>query len=378
MAGIVRKLAPLCKGVPSFACYHAPVRWSAALQAIGAAALFGVSVPLAKRLGLDEVPLVGTALLYGGAGLALGATLLLDRLRPRRPREPALRREDLPLLASVIGLGGLLGPVLQLGGLARTTASAASLLLNLEVVFTVLVAVVAFREHLGRGQAGAAALVVAGASWLSWASATATSGGSSALGAAMVAGACLAWAIDNNLTQRLSARDPRAVTCAKGLGAGSCAALLATATGAHWPAAKTVALGLALGAVGYGSSLVLYVRALRGQGAARTGTLFATAPFVGALVSFGLLGERPHLHHLGAGALMALGVMLLLREQHSHEHLHEAIEHDHLHRHDEHHQHAHDGSEGPEPHSHRHRHQPLRHVHAHVPDLHHRHEHPKQ
>ena len=348
----------------------------AALCAIGAAALFGVSIPLAKWLGLADSPLVGTALLYGGAGLGLLLALGVSRLGGRRSREAALRARDAPILIAIVALGGLCGPILQLYGLARTAGSTASLLLNLEVVFTMGVAVVAFRDHIGRRETVAAALVLGGAAWLSWQTAGGGASRTSAIGAAAIAASCLAWAVDNNLTQKLSGRDPRAITAVKGLGAGACAALLAWQTGAVVPPLKIVAVGLALGAVSYGSSLVLYVRALRGLGAARTGALFATAPFVGAVVSFALLGERPGWVHLGAGTLMAAGVLLLTAgAAHQHEHEHEMMEHEHLHTHDEHHQHEHRGDEGPEPHAHPHRHEGMRHEHPHVPDLHHRHRH---
>jgi drug/metabolite transporter (DMT)-like permease len=294
-----------------------------------------------------------------------------------RTREAQLRWGDALILVAVVALGGLLGPVLQLYGLDRTAGSTASLLLNLEVVFTMLVAVALFRDHIGRREAAAAVLVVGGAAWLSWVTAGGGASRTSTIGAAAIAGSCLAWAVDNNLTQKLSARDPRAITAVKGLGAGACAALLAWLTKEAPPAPKLVGIGLALGAISYGSSLVLYVRALRGLGAARTGALFATAPFVGAIVSFALLGEHPRLIHLGAGGLMAAGVMLLTiaGAAHAHEHQHEALEHEHLHTHDDHHQHDHTGSEGPEPHSHPHRHAPIRHAHPHAPDLHHRHRH---
>src|SRR5215813_1678139 len=282
-----------------------------ALSAIGAAALFGVSIPLAKWLGLADTPLVGTALLYGGAGLGLLLALAVTRVGGQRPREAALKRRDAPILLAVVLLGGLCGPILQLYGLARTAGSTASLLLNLEVVFTMLVAVALFRDHIGRRETVAAALVIGGAAWLSWQTASGGGARTSAVGVGAIAASCLAWAVDNNLTQKLSARDPRAITAVKGLGAGACATLLAWQMGAKLPPLRIVGVGLLLGAVSYGTSLVLYVRALRGLGAARTGALFATAPFVGAVVSFGILGERPGWVHLGAGTLMAAGVLLL-------------------------------------------------------------------
>jgi drug/metabolite transporter (DMT)-like permease len=194
-------------------------------------------------------------------------------------------------------------------------------------------------------------------------------------GALAVAGACAAWAIDNNLTQRLSLRDPLAVVAVKGLGAAPVALAIARGTGAPWPPATALAGALALGALSYGLSLVFYVRAARTLGAARTGMLFAAAPFIGAALAVPIAGEQPSLRLAGAAALIAGGVALLLAERHEHTHTHDPLEHEHTHVHDEHHQHVHHGDEGPEPHSHAHRHEPLTHAHPHASDAHHRHKH---
>jgi drug/metabolite transporter (DMT)-like permease len=334
------------------------------VQALIAAALFGASAPLAKAMGLAISPLWGAAILYGGAGISCAAAAWLGR-----GSEAPLRRADLPWLAAIGIVGGFVGPVLLLIGLARMDAAAATLLLNLEAPLTAAIAVFAFREHLGaRGVAGVVA-VVAGAAVLvepgargQWS------------GAAAVAVACLAWAVDNNLTAQLSGRDPRAVAAAKGLCGAAISLVLAVATGDPPPAFHTAAFGMLLGALSYGGSLVLYVRAQRELGAARTGALFATAPFLGAILAVATAaggGART----AGAAALMAVGVALIARSRHEHEHLHAPLEHEHLHVHDDHHRHAHLGSEGPEPHSHPHHHDPIRHAHAHASDVHHRHEH---
>lgn len=190
----------------------------------------------------------------------------------------------------------------------------------------------------------------------------------------LIAAACLAWAVDNNLSQRLSLRDPVAVARLKGLGAGACTLGLAAALGEPLPRGGIVAGALALGVVSYGVSVVLHLRAMRELGAARQAALFATAPFAGALLSVPILGERAGLPILAAFALMAAGVSLLVRERHAHLHTHEELDHDHRHVHDVHHQHAHEGPV-PEPHSHPHHHPPLTHDHPHLPDLHHRHRH---
>lgn len=340
----------------------------AALLALLAAALFGASAPVAKRLLAEVAPPMLAALLYAGAGLMA----LPFAARAWRRREAPLRRSDWPLLAGVIGCGGVAGPLLLLYGLTRTSATAASLLLNLEAVFTTALAVIVFHEWIGRRGLAALVVVVAGCTLATWAAGGATS---SWAGPLAVAGACVMWAIDNNLTQRLSLRDPMAVVCAKGLGAAPIAFVIAWAAHAPWPPARAVAAALALGAVAYGVSLWLYVRATRTLGAARTGVLFAVAPFVGAALSIPIAHESPSLRVAAAAVLIAAGVALLLTERHGHRHAHAPLDHEHLHTHDEHHQHPHTGTEGPEPHSHPHHHDPLEHAHPHASDAHHRHKH---
>ncbi|WNG42486.1 EamA family transporter [Archangium violaceum] len=346
-----------------------------ALMGLGAAALFGLSAPLAKQLLPASGPLMLASLLYLGGGLGLSLVPLAARLRragvPRR--EAPLERRDWPLLAGIILCGGMLGPVLMLVGLARLSAVATSLLLNLEGPFTILLAVLLFGEHLGRRAVLATGFIFCGAAVLGLQSGEVRADW---LGVLAVAGACLSWAVDNNLTQRLSLKDPVTVVRIKALGAGSSMLVLAAITGQSLPGEHGVAAALALGAASYGLSIVLDMYALRLLGAAREAAYFATAPFLGALAALPLLGERLSLTELLGGAAMALGVVLLVRERHGHLHTHEALEHEHLHVHDEHHQHEHPGmTDLTEPHSHPHRHAPLTHNHPHVSDLHHRHKH---
>jgi drug/metabolite transporter (DMT)-like permease len=360
-------------GAPAWRAVHL----EGAAAALAAAALFGVSAPLAKMLLPGTGPLPLAAFLYLGAGLGLVGVGALARGRAGResvPREARLRPDDLPLLAVVIVAGGIAGPVLMLLGLQRVSAVAGSLLLNLEAPLTILLAVVVFGEHLGRRGAVAAVLIALGAALLGYLPGLAVR--ADWRGVAAIVAACLGWAIDNNATQRLSVRDPVAVARMKGLGAGACTLALAVGSGVVMPPAPRVLAALALGFVSYGLSVVLAVRALRILGAARQAALFATAPFVGAVVAVPLLDERFGLRELAASALMALGVTLLLGERHLHAHRHERLEHDHVHVHDEHHRHGHDdGVPAEEPHAHPHVHAPLTHTHAHVSDVHHRHRH---
>lgn len=341
----------------------------------GAALLFGLSPPLVKLLLPTSSPLMLAGLLYCGAGLGLLAVRLVTRWSRHGTsrREARLRRGDALPLAGVILTGGVLGPVLMLVGLGRVSGAVGSLLLNLEAPFTIFLAVVFFREHLGRREALAALLIVAAAALLGFQGGALHADGPGVLA---LAGACLSWGLDNNLTQRLSVRDPVALVQVKALGAGTCNVALALVLGAQLPGGWHLLTAGGVGLACYGVSILLDVYALRLLGAAREAALFASAPFVGALASVAILGERLGLRELGALGLMVLGVVLLVRARHGHTHTHEPLEHDHLHVHDAHHQHAHPpGVDPSEPHSHPHRHAPLTHDHPHVSDLHHRHRH---
>jgi drug/metabolite transporter (DMT)-like permease len=237
---------------------------------------------------------------------------------------------------------------------------------------TMAIAWVVFRESADRLLLAGAAAILAGAVVLSWQGGPAGVG----LGGLAIAGACLAWAIDNNLTRKLSAADPVQIAAIKGATAGAMNLALATLAGASLPSLAALGGAAAVGLLGYGVSLVLFVLALRDLGAARTGAYFSTAPFIGAVLAVVLFGEPISATLLAAGALMAVGVYLHLAERHEHPHQHDAIEHEHRHRHDAHHQHVHEpGDPAGEPHSHRHRHLPIVHAHPHYPDLHHRHGH---
>jgi drug/metabolite transporter (DMT)-like permease len=342
--------------------------------ALGAAALFGLSAPAGKALLAVTDPWLLAGLLYLGSGLSLGVYRVARGLRSRSTaREATLSRHDWPWLGAAILTGGVIAPVLLMFGLSLVSAAEASLLLNLEGVFTAVVAWVVFREHVDARIAGGMVAISLGAVLLAWDPGQQVKVSARAL---LVAGACLGWAIDNNLTRKVSASDPLQIASVKGLVAGSVNVAIAIGLGAPVPAFETVLLAALLGLVSYGVSLVLFVLALRGLGAGRTSAYFSTAPFVGAVIGVIVLGE-PITARLGlAAALMLVGVWLHVSERHEHEHLHEWTEHEHRHHHDEHHRHEHDAAAPPgEPHSHRHVHERLRHGHPHYPDIHHRHGH---
>jgi drug/metabolite transporter (DMT)-like permease len=333
-----------------------------------AAASFGLSAPFSQRLVAHCDPELLAGLLYAGA-----AAVLTVGGRGRRRHEAPLRRSDLPTLTLIMFFGGVAGPVLLLVGLQRVTAVSGSLLLNLEAPLTALLAVVAFREHLGTRGWLAGAAIVLGAAVLG----ASGSVGADAGGVLLIAGACAAWSIDNNLTQRLTLKDPLAIVRFKAFGAGAVNLLIALALRrAGWPDLWVVAAALGLGAVSYGVSILLDAYALRLVGAAREAALFATAPFAGAIVAIVVLDDPITTATVIAGVCMVAGTAGLLTDRHEHEHAHEPVEHEHRHTHDAHHRHEHPpGVSTEEPHSHPHVHSALVHSHPHASDAHHRHDH---
>ena len=351
-----------------------PLHARGAAMALGSAILWGASTPFSKILLRRTGPLILAALLYLGAGLALVVVLALRRRSPSDgAAEAALRASDLPLLAAATLCGAILGPSLMMFGLLRVSAVTGSLLLNLEPPLTIFLAIAWFREHLGMRQVGAASLIFAGTVLVGYRPGELVSQWP---GIVAVAFACLAWAIDTNLNQRLSLRDPVALGGIKGLLGGFSILAVALVAGESRPSTGVIVSGLALGTLTYGASIVLFFRALRQLGAARVAAYFATGPFVGALTSVVVLDEKLRGLDLAAMGLMVAGLGLLLHETHAHEHVHEDMEHDHAHVHDEHHDHAHEpGVATAGRHAHPHRHAPLVHAHPHAPDLHHRHRH---
>lgn len=342
----------------------------ATLAALGAAILFGGSTPFAKQLVGNVSPLLLAGLLYLGSGIGL---VIARLIKDKGWHSSGLLRSEWPWLLGAIGFGGIAGPTLLMLGLVYTSAASASLLLNLEAVLTAVLAWVFFKENTDRRIVFGMLLIVAGGVVLSWPS---QFDNHHWMGTVAIACACLCWAIDNNLTRRISAADPLFIAGTKGLVSGIVNISMAMAIGLTLPAWSSIHYSLLVGFLGYGVSLVLFVLALRGLGTARTGAYFSTAPFIGAAVAILFFHEPTHILFWVAALLMGIGVWIHLTEEHVHTHTHEALYHSHRHRHDEHHQHEHDFPwDGKEPHTHPHQHEPMTHTHHHFPDIHHRHKH---
>lgn len=346
-------------------------------RALLSALLFGAATPVVKVVMGEANPWLVAGLLYAASGIGLSLYRFLGSQRWPLRLPP---KGDLPWLCAAISCGGIIGPVLLMTGLQAIPASRVSLLLNAEGVFTALIAWIVFHEGVDRRIALGMLCIVSGALLLSWQEGA--QGGSNVgikVGAIWptlaVLGACVAWALDNNLTRKLAHYDATFLAATRGIVAGAVNIAIAVLAGVPLPALATMLVIGVVGCLSFGISMVLFVTALRELGAARTGAYFSVAPFFGALLAL-LFGE-PFTWTLAiAGVCMGAGVWLHVSERHEHLHRHEALRHSHRHRHDEHHQHDHDFAwEGNEPHEHEHVHEELEHSHGHFPDVHHRHRH---
>lgn len=344
-----------------------------------AAVLFGAAAPAASRLA-DSVPtFVLAGLLYVGAALAVAPAVVR-----RPPAAAALRAEWRPAAVAVV-VGGAIAPLLLVAGLNRTSAATASILLNTELAATVVLAAVLFREHLGRRVLISAALVTIAGAMLSW-----ERGAGLDTGALLIIAACACWGLDNGVTAAIEQLAPEHVVALKGMVAGGTNLAIGLAAGGadSVPGGGALLGALAIGAAGYGASITLWVKGARDLGAARAQVIFATAPFVGVLIAWTLLGDEVRTVQLAAVALAAIGVAVSLRSAHEHRHHHDPLTHEHEHVHDDghhdhdhehdghvHDDHVHDGARITGRHSHPHVHTAMVHAHPHVPDLHHRHGH---
>lgn len=345
-----------------------------AIFAILAAILFGLATPVAKLLIGDVSPQMLAGLLYSGSGIGLLLLYGLIRLFKQNNSEHlSIQASDLSWLSGGILFGGVLAPLLLMQGLRATPASMASLLLNLESVFTALLAWFIFKEHFDRRILIGMTCIVVGTLLLSWPKQLSSAFPFDTLA---IVGACACWAIDNNLTRKIAANDALLIACIKGLVAGLINLGIALSLGNALPVFTVGMSAAAIGFLSYGVSLVLFVMSLRLIGTARTGAYFSVAPFVGVACSFLLLHEQPDTLFWLATCLMLIGVWLHLTEHHAHLHHHEELLHQHSHFHDEHHRHTHDFDwDESEPHVHPHEHKRLSHSHSHFPDMHHQHKH---
>lgn len=346
-----------------------------ALQAIAAAALFGVSVPFSKLLLGDIAPVPMAGFLYLGSGIGLFLWRALHKADKANCHEAKIVKRDLPWLIGAILAGGIAAPIVLMVSLKHAPASTASLLLNFEGVATTIIAGAVFKEHVDKRIWGAVLLITLASILLSWNTSSQWGFSLSAIG---VIAACALWGADNNFTRNISAKDPLMIVAVKGLSAGMFSLILAFVIGQPFPHLSYAMIAMFLGCLSYGCSIVFFIWGMRELGAARTSALYGIAPFLGAAFSVFLFREVPGIQFIASLPIMILGTVLLLKEEHIHLHRHIKIEHEHRHCHNDlHHTHVYQGSNLSKDgyHSHVHQHNETEHDHLHTPNIHHRHSH---
>lgn len=339
--------------------------------AILAALLYGVSSPISKIL-LDKLPpTLIASLLYLGAGFGMLTINIIKACMKHEKSEARITRKEMPFIIGMIILD-IAAPIFLMIGLTMTTSSNAALLNNFEIVATSLIALLIFNETIGKRMWVAIILITISSIILSMSDMNSLS---FSFGSLFVLLACLSWGLENNCTRMLSLKDPMQIVVIKGLGSGLGSLIIAFSTQVITKDWLYIFYTLILGFVAYGMSIFLYIKAQRDLGAARTSAFYATAPFIGVLVSWLVLQESISTSFIIAFCIMLLGSYFAVSEQHQHLHLHEVVTHEHKHNHhDGHHNHRHLYGLKKE-HSHEHTHDGIEHSHVHLPDLHHKHSH---
>lgn len=341
---------------------------TAIVYAILAAFCYGISAAAAKLLLAEVPPVLMAALLYLGAGLGMAA---IGLFRGKKISEARLTKKELPYILGMIVLD-IAAPIFLMLGLSAATPATVSLMNNFEIVATAMIALLAFREAVGRRMWLAILLITLASVILSVEDLNHLS---VSPGALLVLLACLCWGLENNCTRMLSLKDPLQIVVIKGFASGFGSlgiALILSQTAAGF---IYILLSLLLGFVAYGLSIYFYIFAQRQLGATRTSAYYAFAPFIGVALSFLLFRQELAKSFWIALMIMALGAYFAASERHSHGHVHGSLEHEHRHCHnDAHHEHVHTSPVTGE-HSHPHAHIPTTHTHKHTPDLHHPHDH---
>lgn len=343
------------------------------LFALLAAALYAVSAPVSKILLEGVSPVMLASLLYLGAGAGMFMVGLSRSKKRKEAHEAKISKSDLPFVIGMVVLD-IAAPVFLLAGLSMTTAGNASLLNNFEIVATTLVAILLFKEHVGRKLWIAIGLITSASLILSLSNA---GGFSFSSGSAMVLLACVCWGLENNCTRMISIKDPLEIVVIKGICSGLGSFIIAAALKVQTVRFLYAVFALLLGFLSYGLSIYFYVLAQRYLGAAKTSAYYAISPFIGVGISFLVFREKPGLSFFIALLLMAAGTALIIHDRHRHAHLHAPVTHEHLHTHDDgHHEHRHPPGTGNAPmHAHVHDHATIAHSHEHEEDLHHVHTH---
>ena len=294
------------------------------IGAIASAVLFGISSTL-NKIALENVnPLIVAGIIYFLGGVFLfGIHLsplhrrILTLFETPTETETKISGKDYGILVVVVLCGSIIAPFMLLHGLNETTAFNASLLLNTEPLFTVLIAFIFLKERGTKKDYFGILLLLLGALFLTTdgefqklALTTQTTGN------LLIVGACLFWGIDNNLSRFLSKkRDIVMLTGMKCFIGGFALLVMAIFLKVSFYVPLTsIPYLLSVGALSIAFSILLFFFALREIGSIRTGVLFSTSSLFGAFFAFAILREPFSFKQLFAGLTMILGVYILYRK----------------------------------------------------------------
>ena len=335
-----------------------------------AAVCYGISSPVSKIILVNIPPVFMASLLYLGAGLGMGFVVLANKLKDKIHTEANLGINDFPYITGMLILD-IIAPILLMSGLILSSPATVSLLNNFEIAATSVIALIVFKEMVGKRMWLSIVLITISTIILSFRDIRSFS---FSFGSLLVLGACISWGFENNCTRMLSLKNPLEIVVIKGLGSGIGSLGIAIFTKAYSVNIVYILSALLLGFFAYGLSVYFYILAQRNLGAARTSAYYAFAPFIGVILSFVFFREALTISFIAALIVMAAGTYLAVSERHDHVHIHETIEHEHRHNYkDGHHSHQHEIME--QEHSHSHKHDKMEHKHLHTPDMHHNHTH---
>ncbi len=276
--------------------------------ALLAAAFYAINTPLSKLL-LDNVPATFmAAFLYLGAGAGVGIMYLFHW--HKEDRAERLTKKDLPYTIGMIVLD-ILAPIFLMLGIKYGTAANASLLGNFEIVATTLIACLAFKEAVSKRLWAAIGMITLSSILLSFEGAGSFQ---FSYGSVLVILATACWGLENNCTRGISDKSTYEIVLLKGIFSGGGAFVIALISGEKIPEIRYILPAMLLGFVAYGLSIFLYIRAQRDLGAAKTSAYYAVAPFVGALLSFAILGEKLTGIYFAALIIMIAGTVFVVKD----------------------------------------------------------------
>ena len=283
----------------------------AIFYAILAASLYALNAPVSKLLLKDVPPTMMAGMLYLGAGIGMTLMGLVRSKTGNGKQEMQLTKKDLPYTLGMVILD-IAAPIFLMIGLSRTTAANVSLLNNFEIVATSIIALLIFKERIGKRLWIAISLITLSSILLSVEDASSFS---FSIGSLYVLAACVCWGLENNCTRCLSKSDPLEIVVIKGFGSGIGSVIIGLAVGEALPLWGDILKILLLGFVAYGLSIYFYVYAQRDLGAAKTSAYYAVSPFIGVLLSFIIFREIPGVLFFIALAIMIAGTWMVNSDQ---------------------------------------------------------------